>query len=222
MDGTGTLFAPFVAALGSEFAVRIVSYPPTGAQSYPELEQHARAALPRHGRFVVLGESFSGPVAVSMAACPPAGPAALILCSTFVRTPRPAFNPVRFLASALPVKSVPPDMLNVVLLGRFSTPDLRAALAHAMAQVSAPALRARLRAVLSVDVSDKLKTVGVPVLYLRATRDRVVPAGASSHIQRVLPATQVVAVEAPHFLLQAAPVQAAGIVSRFMRSLDNA
>jgi len=43
-----------------------------------------------------------------------------------------------------------------VLLGRFSTRALRLALAQALAQVSGSALRARLRAVLSVDVSAKL------------------------------------------------------------------
>ena len=182
MDGTGELFAPFISAMGHEFGLTVVSYPPTGAQGYRELEAHARAALPRHERFVVLGESFSGPVAVSIAASHPAGFAGLILCSTFC-----------------------------------STPALRAALTHAMSQVSAQTLRSRLQAVLSVEVSDRLKAVDVPVLYLRATQDRVVPASASRHIKRILPTTRVAPVEAPHFLLQAAPVQATRIVSRFLR-----
>jgi pimeloyl-[acyl-carrier protein] methyl ester esterase len=66
MDGTGQLFAPFVVALGHEFNVKVVRYPTTEPMGYAELEALARAALPEEGPFVILGESFSGPVAVSV------------------------------------------------------------------------------------------------------------------------------------------------------------
>lgn len=222
MDGTGSLFDPFIAALGQEFGVQVVRYPPVGALGYAELEDHARRSLPVNGRFVILGESFSGPIAVSIAASRPAGLVGLILCSTFIRNPRPGLGPVRYFAGALPVKLAPLAALNALLLGAFSTPDLRSALSAAMSQVSAEALRARLRAVLSVDVSAKLRAVDVPVLYLQAKHDQVVPARAFRQIARVLPATRVVSIDAPHFLLQAAPAGASRTVSQFMWALQAA
>ena len=220
MDGTGTLFEPFVSALGREFNIEIVRYPTTGALGYAELEECARRSLPSEGRFVILGESFSGPIAVSIAASRPAGLVGLILCSSFIRNPRPVFGPLRYLAGALPVKLAPISVLNVALLGRFSTPQLRSMLAAAMLEVSAEALRARLRAVLSVEVSTKLKAVNVPLLYLRAKHDQVVPVSALTQIQRIFPSTQVVSIQAPHFLLQTAPNEAAISVGKFIRTLQ--
>ncbi len=220
MDGTGSLFAPFAAALGQEFRVQVMCYPATGELGYVELERHARERLPRDGPFVVLGESFSGPIAVTLAASGPPGLVGIVLCSTFVRNPRPAFGWLRHFIGAFPVKLAPLRVLDVLLLGRFSTPALHSALAAAMSGVSAQALRSRLRAVLSTDVSAKLKAVKVPLLYLLATHDRVVPASSLRHIQDVLSTVRVEPIDAPHFLLQAAPAEAADVVARFMTSLQ--
>ena len=221
MDGTGSLFEPFAAALGKEFRVQVVGYPATGELGYAELERHVRGHLPKDGPFVILGESFSGPIAVSLAASCPPGLAGIVLCSTFVRNPRPAFGWLRHFIGALPVKLAPLPVLDALLLGRFSTPALRSLLGAAMSSVSAQALRSRLRAVLSTDVSEKLGAVRVPSLYLLATHDRVVPASSLRHIQDVLPTVWVEPIDAPHFLLQAAPAEAADALARFMTPLQN-
>ena len=68
MDGTGQLFAPFLAALGPEFRTRVVSYPVDQPLGYAELELLARAAIPARGPYVILGESFSGPIASMISA----------------------------------------------------------------------------------------------------------------------------------------------------------
>ena len=222
MDGTGSLFESFISAFGEEFSVQVVRYPTAGALGYKELEDHARRSLPSSGRYVILGESFSGPIAVSIAASRPVGLVGLILYATFVRNPRPLFGPLRHFASAMPVKLAPLWVLSSALLGSFSDQRLRSMLAEAMSQVSSEALRSRLRAVLSVDVSAKLKAIDVPLLYLLAEHDQVVPVSALEQIKRVLPAIQVAPINAPHFLLQAAPKEAASAVGKFMRSLHNA
>ena len=222
MDGTGILFEPFKEALGPEFRIQVVSYPTDGARGYAELEQHARDQLPRSGQFVVLGESFSGPIAVSIAASRPQGLVGLVLCSSFVRNPQPCLGSLRHFMGVLPIKLAPVSVFGIFLLGRFSTPALRRALVLAMSKVSPQALRSRLRAVLSVDASAKLKAVTVPLLYLQAAHDRVVPAEALKHIQSIFPAVQVPSINAPHFLLQAASVEAARVVTAFMRSLQKA
>jgi len=219
MDGTGLLFEGFVSALGRELEVRVIAYPSTGALGYAELESHVREALPTRGEYVVLGESFSGPIAISIAAPRPAGLVGVILCASFVSNPRPRFAPCRHVIGLLPISATPLAVLNAALLGRFTTPLLRSELAKAMAQVSSDALRARLQAVLSVDVSAHLKTIDVPVLYLLAKYDRVVPLDALEHLIRLHPATQVEPIEAPHFLLQAAPTAAATAVRGFLASL---
>jgi pimeloyl-ACP methyl ester carboxylesterase len=222
MDGTGQLFTPFVAALGCEFNVKVVAYPTAAPLGYEELESVARAALPTEGPYVILGESFSGPIAVSLAASGSPGLKGLVLCCSFVRNPRPAFSGLRSLVAVLPLALAPVSLLGRLLLGRFSTSALQAALAKSLSQVSPSAIRARLQAVLSVNVSAKLSAVKVPVLYLRASRDSVVPASASALVAKLSPRTRVVELEAPHFLLQAAPAKAAQEVGAFVREVQNA
>jgi pimeloyl-ACP methyl ester carboxylesterase len=216
MDGTGHLFESFIAALEGEFRVIRVSYPNTGALGYGELESIARATLP-DGPYILVGESFSGPIAISLAAAPAPHLRGLVLCCSFARNPRQAFSGLRFLVGMVPMKLAPVAVLGRLLLGRFSTRALRLALARSLTQLSASALRARLQAVLGVDVSSQLSAVKVPVLYLRASQDLLVPPSASELVAMLNPRTEIVEIEAPHFLLQAAPTEAARAVSAFAR-----
>lgn len=215
MDGTGELFELFRAALGDAFDVVVVRYPGQGRLGYEELEAIARRALPASGDFFILGESFSGPIAISIAASRPPGLAGVILCSSFVRTPHPALSVFRGLVRLLPVKLAPERLLSYFLLEPYATPRLRTRLRSAMAQLSTSALQARLHAVAAVDVSDKLRGLAVPLLYLRALHDRLVPAASGNLIAAFDPGISLVSVDAPHFLLQCAPIEAARIVTEF-------
>jgi pimeloyl-ACP methyl ester carboxylesterase len=218
LDGTGLLFADFAAAFGPEVEVITVSYPADVVLGYVELESVVRSFLPQDRPFFLLGESFSGPVAISIAASRPEGLLGLILCCSFARSPRPrlaVFGPV---LSVAPVAILPVSLLSFFVLGRFSSPALRDALGRSLTQVKEAVLRARARAALSVDVSASLSHVEVPVLYLRAAEDRVVPKSASQLVVQLVPSTKVVEFPAPHFLLQVLPSQTAYSVREFMEN----
>lgn len=220
MDGTGDLFAPFLEALGDQFTTQIVSYPTDQDLGYEELLALTRSALPIEEPYVVLGESFSGPVAIALAAEAPPLMRGVILCCTFARNPRPALEPLKSVLGLVPLRWAPSAALGWALLGSFESTTLRAAISKAVRRVSPRVLRARLRSVASVDVSAVLATVKLPCLYLRASQDRLVPASASVHIQGVLPQVVVVQISAPHCLLQAAPDEAARLVSPFFREVQ--
>lgn len=221
MDGTGRLFTAFAAALGGEFKVKVVTYPTVEPLGYVELESVARRALPTEGPYVLLGESFSGPIAVALAASGSSQLKGLILCCSFARNPRPAFANLGALVRVLPVTHAPVALLSHLLLGQFSTKALRQSLSQALAEVTPSALKVRLRAVLAVNVSAKLSTIKVPILYLRASRDRLVPSAASALVSQLNPCTKVVELEAPHFLLQAAPAEAAQAIGAFVREIQS-
>lgn len=222
MDGTGAMFGPFVARIDPRFLVKVVRYPPTAPLGYPELEAVARAELPPDGPFVILAESFSGPIAVSLAASCSARLKGLILCASFVRSPWPFLSKFRCLARMLPAGIAPMPVLSYFLLGAHAPGHLRAALAQAAAPVSPAAWRARLQAVLAADVSEQVYGLTVPVLYLRASHDRVVPRSASGLVTQLHPATRVAQIEAPHLLLQSAPAEAARVVDAFVADVENA
>ena len=220
MDGTGDLFDVFVAALGGQFNIEIVRYRLREALGYDALEAVARNAIPAHGPWILLGESFSGPIAVSLAATSSSELKGVVLCATFVSNPQPLWSGLRGLVPALPLRFAPAWLVSYLMLGRASTKSLRAALGAALARVSAVAWQARLNAVLAVDVSSKLAAQRVPILYLRAQRDRLVPAAASELIARLAPHAVFALVDAPHSLLQTNPVEAARMVSEFVRKCE--
>jgi pimeloyl-[acyl-carrier protein] methyl ester esterase len=167
MDGTGSLLLDFAAALGTEFEVIFVSYPPHQALDYAALERIVYKRLPSSGPYVLLAESFSGPLAISIAASRPVGLAALVLVCTFARYPRPAFRALRILIPLIRVSRFPESLMWPLLLGRWSTAALQRSISAALTKVPIATLRSRLRGVLTVDVLAKLKQISVPLL-LRA------------------------------------------------------
>jgi pimeloyl-ACP methyl ester carboxylesterase len=219
MDGTGDLFGPFIEALDGAFATSVVRYPADVAMDYAALTAIARDALPRHGPFLLLGESFSGPIAVSLAAEKPDGLLGVVLCNTFVRSPLPMLSPLRKLARIMPFGLAPLPAMDYFLLGGHSTPNLKLALAAALAKVSTRALQARMEAVMAVDVSDKLRAVEVPMIYLQATHDRLVSSASALHLQAQCPGMQLLTLDGPHCLLQASPMKTAEAVIAFGRQI---
>jgi pimeloyl-ACP methyl ester carboxylesterase len=222
MDGTGILFQPFVAALGTSYSVKVVSYPSDVEMEYSELEAVARAALPKNEPFIIVGESFSGPIAVSLAASCSDQIKGVILCCSFVRNPYPFFSKLKSIAGALPIRIVPKAILNYFALGAYATESLKALLQTTISKVSPSVLRARLRAILSVNVTEKLSSLSVPVLYLRASRDFVVPSSASETVASLNQRVTITEIEAPHLLLQAAPNEAAQAVATFIKGMQTA
>jgi pimeloyl-ACP methyl ester carboxylesterase len=218
MDGTGLLFADFIAALGADFEVRVCTYPSDRAVGYAELEALARAFLPRDRPFTMLAESFSGPLAISIAASSPPGLRALVLCCSFSRNPRPLLARFGTMFNLVPTKLLSAFAGTRLLLGRSSTVGQRTALRRALAIVSPSTLAARLKALAKIDVSDKLRQLHIPILYLRATKDYLVPRAACKQIVRMAPHTQIADIDGPHLLLQAAPIPAARVVAEFSRS----
>ncbi len=217
MDGTGSLFVEFVATLPSALQPQIVSYPPDQPLGYAELTALVSQQLPRNEPFLLLGESFSGPVALALAAQRPSGLRGLVLVSSFAKRPACVPGWLRPMVTRLPVTKVPTRLAAALLLGRNYTPIWQARLKAAMSAVSAATWQARLKAILDVDLSDRLPQIKVPVLYLQATHDRVVSPWALEHICRYLPKMQIVRIAGPHFLLQARPLESAAAIYEFAR-----
>jgi len=73
LDGTGALFENFATAAPDAMAPVVASYPPDEAMSYEQLAPIATAMLPTGGRCILVAESFSGPLALRVAAGAPPG-----------------------------------------------------------------------------------------------------------------------------------------------------
>jgi len=223
MDGTTGPRAEFMAALGAGIEPgiepRVVSYPADRTLGYAELEAHVRAALPQDRPYVLLGESFSGPIAISIAAARPPQLIGLVLCVTFARNPRPVLGSLRRLLPLLPFGLAPIGLIGALLLGRFATAPLLAAMRSTLTEVSIATLKARIDAVARIDVRSALPRIRVPVLYLRASEDGLVPGRCADAIAAAVPQARIVEIEAPHLMLQVAPAAAAAAVRAFVKTL---
>jgi pimeloyl-ACP methyl ester carboxylesterase len=214
-DGTGELFGPFVDALRGRAAVTVVDYSRPKVSSYSDCRALAERRLPRDESYVLVGESFSGPVAVSIAAANPPGLCGLALVGSFLSSPRPALKYFSPLLPILPTHNPSDRLTDFLLLGRHATPELRARIRNAMAQVSPRTVRARLRAISQVNVTTDLSRVRVPVLYLRGTEDRLVPRRCGDEVARLAHTVRIAELPAPHMLLQCAPADSATLLLEF-------
>jgi pimeloyl-[acyl-carrier protein] methyl ester esterase len=219
MDGTGILFEPLLRVLPARLIPQVVAYSGREPRGYAELVDVVEAVLPKEP-FVLLGESFSGPLALMLARRQPAALRAVILCASF------ATNPVAWLPFGLaqlaraPLFALVPDFVrNRSLLGSDYTPALGALLSHAHTLVTGEVLAARARAILQVDVMSDVSACPVPLLYLCGLHDRVVPRAASRAILRARPDTALVELPGPHLLLQTHPAAAASEIERWLAQL---
>lgn len=218
MDGTGQLFAPFIAALNGSVTTSVVRYP-AQLSSYPALTAWVKAALPADEPYVLLGESFSGPIALTLAAERPTGLAGLILCATFARCPSAWLARVRGVLGWLPPLPPPRALMRHLLCnGGQASADTLATLQSAVVSLTPSVLLARLREVAAVDVMQTLQQVDVPMLYLRARQDRLVSAQSFEEIRRLKPDLHLAEFEAPHLLLQTAAPLASEAVRGFMHA----
>lgn len=195
LDGTGRLLEGFRAAAPAGVECAVIAYPPDQRLGYRELEAYVAGRLPAEP-FVLIAESFSGPIAVRITASRDVR--AVVLCGSFVTPPQPSF--LRFFArTALFRLRVPERVLAFFMLSPFATPELTSAFSKTLQEVAPAVLALRLREVLSVDERDSLRRVSAPMLYLRGRFDRLVR-------RRVLREfTNVVQLDAPHAILQVAP-----------------
>lgn len=216
LDGTGLLLKDFAAAFAPGVKLVLANYPVEGAQDYRSLEEVARRFLPLDEPYFLLGESFSGPLALTIAASRPPALRGVILACSFARSPRPALAQLSPLVNYAPVAGIPNILLSWFVLGRFATPALRQALAEVMVCVPADVLRARAKAALRAEFSWALTKPALPLLYLRATEDRVVPPTALQYLRSLQPSLNVAEFVAPHFLLQVEPQAVASVITAFM------
>jgi pimeloyl-[acyl-carrier protein] methyl ester esterase len=222
MDGSGRFFTDFVAALGEAITPLVIAYPSDQLLGYAGLTDFVRARLPSDTPFFLLGESFSSPIAIALAAERPPMLGGLILSCGFARNPIPPMRLVRSLVRLAPLHSRIAVLAAPLLLGWGATASLRQTLRRVLDTAPVAVLRHRMREVLDLDYSERVSRVAVPVLYLQAARDRIVFPGSARRIGRLLPALRLVVLRGPHLLLQTRPAETAAAVCDFIAATRRA
>jgi len=219
MDGTGDLFQGFACALPEGFNCTEVAYPRDEFVGYTGLVELVRAAAPQED-FLLVAESFSTPLAVKYAATLPSNLLGVVLCAGFCTSPARGWQRVVGLwaANGMFRWRLPKMAAEWWLLGADPPQALVRSLREAISRIEPEVMVARLRAVLNCDMRDEMAAVSVPILYMRASQDRLVHPECQKEMELIHPGHTVV-VDGPHLLLQRKPALAAEVVVRFLREL---
>ena len=213
LDGTGRLFRWLTAEYAGPVPLQIVSYPSDARLGYRELTESVREIIGRRN-VIVLGESFSGPVAIEIAASMPSQVKGVILAATFARSPWPAWL-VR-MAARLNPGLAPRALVNTILRGRNTDQDLNSEIEKILTEMAPDVRCKRLCEVASTDVRERLKVVQCPILVLHGTKDWLVPRTSVKKSVKSNPNATVALFAAPHMLLQTNAGAAARAIEAFV------
>jgi pimeloyl-ACP methyl ester carboxylesterase len=213
MDGTGILFDDFITQSPADFRAVVVTLPRCG--SYDELVESAADAIPPDGRFVIVAESFSGPIGIRLALRFVGRVAGLVLVNSFVVPPRP--RALRTLPWFFIFSVPPPRFVVRALLVEGASEQLIERVRSAIARTGADTMTARLRSVLAVNEVGNLAQLRCPMLLLRATRDRLVSSRSAEVIARYARHSKTCDIVGPHLLLQCQPAESWRAIEGFVR-----
>ena len=221
MDGTGKLLGPFVNSLGRRVDAKLFSYPTHEIQTYEDIINNVEAVLPGNDEeFVILAESFAGPIALSLAQKGLPGLRGLILVVSFAKTPR---HPLLPLTRALPMPTllsmpVPRRFARRLMLGGKAPEGTLDILLEVFHMISPEVLASRLDEMRKLKLD--LKPVDLPAMYIQATKDLLLPDNALNDLETLLPQLEVHRIEGPHLIMDTHPMTCARLVVGFLDSLE--
>ena len=217
LDGTGTLLSEVTELLTSNYEVTVVRYAPD-LYDYQDLKSFVQATLPSDD-YIIVAESFSGPLAVMIASESPAGLQGVVFVATFARTPVKVPKLLTYLICIAPTKSrLLARLAQPLLMGKWASPEFTKRFRKAMHAVPASTMAGRLREVLKVNVGKQLTAIKVPTVYFSARNDRLVPSRMAADFFRT--SSHVLEIEGPHFLLQARAAESSKHILDFVAEFD--
>ncbi len=216
LDGTGISFEPLSKFLSKNISATIVRYPTDKLLSFEEIVLCAHDQM-KGEQDIVLAESFSGPVAISLIASCRLKAKGLILCATFAKAPRRTFLKMLCwlpleLGLKLPFQRV---LLSLILGDRKAIDTLFPIWQRLKTSVPARVLAHRIRLLSLIDVRHLLPELTIPCWYIQATEDTLLPSSVLDFVQAI-PHLVVRKLTGPHFILQTEPEASAAIINEFI------
>ncbi|UCF87887.1 MAG: alpha/beta hydrolase [bacterium] len=216
MPGTGRLFQPLMAALKDSFDLDAVSYPEKEPLGYDKLISAVTSRIPKEKPYFILGESFSGPLAVLAAARHPDNLLGVVLVASFVQNPMPGWiSGLKRFARGPILNLRPRSHINDSLMGKKCSEITRSWVHETMPKLPRDVVSARVQAVLGVNVREELKSIQAPVLYLAGARDWLIGRKCIDTVWLCRPDVEIKVIEGVHMILQTNPDDSARAITDF-------
>lgn len=220
MNGTDHLLAEFVRQRPTKHDATVITYPADVTYSYGELTRWLRDRLPTAEPYFLITESFSGPIAIQIASKSLPNLCGIIFIASFAASPRPFLSRFKKAAGVLSFFSmVSPSLLKPFLTGIHPPQWFNAAFVDAMKTVGKDVMTNRIEEALSVDETKTFKKLSLPMIYIRASHDKLVPANTAKRMAAINHHLLLTEIKGPHFLLQCAPDTAWRKIDEFVGEL---
>lgn len=219
LDGTGRMFTPFLAHIPASLEAQSIAYPQDRDMSYAQLVEFVLPQLPTERPFILIAESFGGPLALQISTRRPNNLRAMVLTATFVRNPHPHLARLAPLLLRERILSRRPQrwLARLVVMGQDVPKDVMEAGLALHQQIPPRVIAHRLYEVIGVDVSAALRECRLPLLHLYALHDHLIMQGPTREIQQLRPDIESIGIDGPHYLLQTRPQQCATAIEKFLR-----
>ena len=218
LDGTEIFFGPLLCHLPAWIEPLIITYPASGNNDYKELLTIVMSQVVNLKSFVILGLSFGGPLALMVASRCPSQVAGVILCASFVTSPRPRLAQFRFAVSAPLIVLARALRRTRLYISGYASTEFRRAKAISWRRVNSTELASRARSALSVDARPQLRECRARLMYIVCMRDEVISRASLNEILAISPQTKVEELDGPHFALFTNPVQSAACIVNFLHT----
>lgn len=215
MDGTGLLFEPLKREFDDEPDIQVISYPPDMNLSYAQLSEKVRSELHEQEEFVLVAESFAGPIGYQIAVNPPANLKAVIFVATFLTLPKK----FRRLMKVFPFGwllnlHIPTFFVKIFFMGKDIPAEVIALFRQSIKQLKPGVLAFRLKELYNLKGSNKI--IDVPCSYIVASNDKLVPKIHVNEYKQIAPQLDVVEIKGPHFIAQANPGECAKVIKKYL------
>lgn len=212
-DGTGRMFQPLIKALGDRFEAMPLAYPESGPQDYPSLSDYVRQQIPSGENYILLGESFAGPIVYQVACRDSEHCVAAVFVATYLTNPSPGILSVLTrLPSSLVSKFVSsPTVVRALTLSHRAASPVAGSIAENFASVDKDAIKQRLKTIGSIN-ERPAETLEAPAFYIQASDDRLVLPKKLPDFKALCRSLTIDSVEGGHFVLQENPQASARIL----------
>lgn len=221
LDGTGALFGPLLSVLPEDFIPVVVSYPTDKALYYEQLMPYIREVMPWGKPYVLLAESFSGPLALKFAAEQHENIDAIVLSSAFFsKISAPSASWTGFFTKEKWFETATPrSTIKQLVDGGVCESSLTANIKSAIGSVRPEVLSHRLRLMFEVDVTAALNEIQTPILCLTGEHDKFGCTKASQTLLSIKPNVSRITFDTSHLVLQTKPREAIEALQLFLKKL---
>ena len=213
-DGTGLMFKSFLQELGNAFNAIVIPYPETGSQDYATLSDYVRSKIPEHEDYIVLGESFAGPIVYDIANKDEKFCKGAVFVATYLTDPSPK---VLKKLTSLPASVISflisrPTVISKLTLSKAADFEVAKAIAKNFSTVNADIIKQRLKTINSLGDVPPASQLSMPCLNLSATKDKLVMKDKIQEFQNLCSSLDLESSSGGHFILQENPGDSAKIV----------